>query len=461
MNPLNQGSDCTANAGHGAVLPSQPVCQPRRPQRLVGRRQLDRRTRAQRGWVLDAARRREQLRRGHGGTDCGNETRGRPAKPIISLDVSPDGQTCTARPRLHRGGGGVRAQRRWVPDPAGRRRTTASGKRHRGRQASAGRVRHQHRRWSRRWGSASRSAPMGRTFTWPASTTATPPVTARWLSSRVVPTARSPNSRVRTTASRSKVAPVIAGTRPGMASAPLLRAGLAISPGADSVYTTGRPGRRDRVRASAPNADGLARGPGSGTVSDGTGAISCSPTCSHAYPIGQVVTLTASPASGSGFVSWSGGGCSASATCQVTMTADTAVTAIFSVQTAPTPVLTGAPPSIGGTSAAFTGSVNPGGLRTTAFFQYGLDPKYTGGGPVTYTESTPAQAVGSDFASHTVTASVTGLVPNATYHVRLVASNSAGTTFGPDVVFTTLKTAPPPRRRSARRSTSRWSAASC
>jgi hypothetical protein len=110
----------------------------------------------------------------------------------------------------------------------------------------------------------------------------------------------------------------------------------------------------------------------------------------------------------------------------------------------PTPVLTGAPPSVGGTTAAFTGQANPGGLATTAFFQYGLDPKYTGGGPINYNQSTPAQAVGSDFATHIVTASVTGLVPNATYHVRLVATNSAGTTFGPDVAFNTLKTAPPP-----------------
>ena len=111
--------------------------------------------------------------------------------------------------------------------------------------------------------------------------------------------------------------------------------------------------------------------------------------------------------------------------------------------TLPSPVSTGAPPSIGGTTAAFTGSVNPSGLPTTASFQYGLDPKYTGGGPVTYPQSTPAQSVGSDFTSHTVTASVTGLVPNATYHVRLVATNSAGTTFGPDVIFNTLRTPPP------------------
>ena len=76
-------------------------------------------------------------------------------------------------------------------------------------------------------------------------------------------------------------------------------------------------------------------------------------------------------------------------------------------------------------------------------FQYGLDPKYSGGGPVVYTNSTSAQSVGSDFASHQVTASVSGLVPNALYHVRLVATNADGTTFGPDVTFTTAE-APAP-----------------
>jgi hypothetical protein len=125
------------------------------------------------------------------------------------------------------------------------------------------------------------------------------------------------------------------------------------------------------------------------------------------------------------------------------MNADTAVTATFAVETAPTSVTTGAPPSIGGTTAAFTGSVNPGGLATTAFFEYGLDPKYTGAGPLAYTQTTPAQPIGSDFASHFISASVTGLVPNALYHVRLVATNSAGTTVGPDITFTTLKTPPP------------------
>ena len=55
-----------------------------------------------------------------------------------------------------------------------------------------------------------------------------------------------------------------------------------------------------------------------------------------------------------------------------------------------------------------------------------------------YTAQTPAQTVGSDFTSHAVgPVTVTGLVPNALYHVRLVATNSAGTTVGQDVTFTT------------------------
>jgi hypothetical protein len=38
-----------------------------------------------------------------------------------------------------------------------------------------------------------------------------------------------------------------------------------------------------------------------------------------------------------------------------------------------------------------------------------------------------------------VSASVSGLVPNALYHVRLVATNAAGTTDGPDMTFTTQR----------------------
>jgi hypothetical protein len=235
--------------------------------------------------------------------------------------------------------------------------------------------------------------------------------------------------------------PTDCGTTTGHGLGTDLGAGLAISPGAESVYTTGQDGIAEFARL-LPTLTVSTNGPGSGTVADGTGAISCAPTCSHAYPIGSVVTLTANPQAGSGLAAWTGGGCSGNGTCQVTMTANTSVTATFDLQSTPASVVTGAP-TVGATGAGFIGSVNPSGLATTAFFEYGLDPKYTGAGPVAYTQTTPAQAVGSDFASHIVSASATGLVPNALYHVRLVATNSAGTTVGPDMTFTTLKTPPP------------------
>ena len=61
------------------------------------------------------------------------------------------------------------------------------------------------------------------------------------------------------------------------------------------------------------------------------------------------------------------------------------------------------------------------------------------------------QQAGSDFSVHMVTATVTGLVPNALYHLRLVATNGVGTTFGPDLTFMTAKGPAPVPRRSGRR----------
>ena len=43
----------------------------------------------------------------------------------------------------------------------------------------------------------------------------------------------------------------------------------------------------------------------------------------------------------------------------------------------------------GSTTARFSGSVNPEGLATTAHFEYGLDPRYTGSSKIVYDQSTP------------------------------------------------------------------------
>jgi hypothetical protein len=107
----------------------------------------------------------------------------------------------------------------------------------------------------------------------------------------------------------------------------------------------------------------------------------------------------------------------------------------------------GAPSTQTGAGATtVSGTVNPESLATSAFFQYGLDLSFRGPGASTtlYDQSTPPQQVGGDSASHTISAPLTGLVPGALYHVRVVATNAAGTTFGQDQTFTTAQAAAPP-----------------
>jgi hypothetical protein len=70
-------------------------------------------------------------------------------------------------------------------------------------------------------------------------------------------------------------------------------------------------------------------GRGSGSVA-GTG-ISCPGTCSARYASGTLVTLIATPASGSVFGGWSGGGCSGTGSCAVTMSSDQTVAATFNL----------------------------------------------------------------------------------------------------------------------------------
>jgi peptidoglycan hydrolase-like protein with peptidoglycan-binding domain len=70
---------------------------------------------------------------------------------------------------------------------------------------------------------------------------------------------------------------------------------------------------------------------GTGTVTSSPAGIACGATCSASYAQGATVTLTAVADSGSSFFGWSGGGCSGTGACTVTMSAATAVTAIFPI----------------------------------------------------------------------------------------------------------------------------------
>lgn len=76
-------------------------------------------------------------------------------------------------------------------------------------------------------------------------------------------------------------------------------------------------------------------GSGSGTVVSSPSGISCGSDCTEDFNQGTQVTLSATAASGSIFNGWSGGGCSGTGTCTVTMNGDVTVSAEFGSQSTP------------------------------------------------------------------------------------------------------------------------------
>ena len=89
--------------------------------------------------------------------------------------------------------------------------------------------------------------------------------------------------------------------------------------------------------------------------------------------------------------------------------------------------------SITSTSAQLNSYVNPNGASTTIYFQYGLTTGY-GSTTISGNIGTSARNYGSTISS---------LSPNTTYHFRIVAYNTGGTSYGSDLTFTTSAQAPP------------------
>jgi Fibronectin type III domain len=98
----------------------------------------------------------------------------------------------------------------------------------------------------------------------------------------------------------------------------------------------------------------------------------------------------------------------------------------FSTAGAPNAV-TGSATSITLRSARLNGTVNPNGLATTWFFEYGTT---TG-----YGSQTSLGVAGSGTMSRNVAVSLSGLKPGTTYHYRLIAANASGASVGADRVF--------------------------
>jgi hypothetical protein len=102
----------------------------------------------------------------------------------------------------------------------------------------------------------------------------------------------------------------------------------------------------------------------------------------------------------------------------------------FKTPKPPAPVVvTGHATNVGQTSATLNGTVNAEGQGTSYVFQYGTSSAY---GAQTPTANAPAGT-----KTIVVSAAVGALVPNTTYHYRLVATSVNGTTFGHDTSFKT------------------------
>ncbi len=81
--------------------------------------------------------------------------------------------------------------------------------------------------------------------------------------------------------------------------------------------------------------------------------------------------------------------------------------------------------------ATLNASVHPEGLATSYQFEYGTTTAYGSKAPAS------PKAVGSGSVAVAVSESISGLVPNTTYHYRITATNAEGTSYGQDQTFTT------------------------
>jgi hypothetical protein len=110
----------------------------------------------------------------------------------------------------------------------------------------------------------------------------------------------------------------------------------------------------------------------------------------------------------------------------------------FTTPAPPPGVVTGAASDITQTDARVTGAVDPEGLETSYYYQYGPTTEY---GQVT--PALPGTGVGSGSSPVSAPAFIQPLTPGETYHYRLVASNEDGTSYGQDQVLITVADEPP------------------
>jgi len=114
-------------------------------------------------------------------------------------------------------------------------------------------------------------------------------------------------------------------------------------------------------------------GTGTGTVTSSPKGISCGTDCTEGYKPGTKLTLKAKADTNSTFTGWSGGGCSGTGSCVLTLESDTVVTANFAIKTQQLPpIISSITPTSGtaGTVVTIKGK-NFGATQGTSFVSFG------------------------------------------------------------------------------------------
>jgi len=196
---------------------------------------------------------------------------------------------------------------------------------------------------------------------------------------------------------------------------------------------------------------------GSGTVNSVPFGIGCPVDCTESFPFGTVVGLVATPAAGFAFSAWSGGGCSGTGLCSVTVNAATTVTATFVAVQYPlmivktglgTGAVTGGTINCGATCSATLAATSTIVLTAAAtpsstFTGWSNVPGCPGTGTCTVTMS-QAQTVVANFDLQTRALTITkagtgmtvGTVTSTPAGIACGATCTANFTFGTLVVLT-------------------------
>jgi FG-GAP-like repeat/Divergent InlB B-repeat domain/FG-GAP repeat len=157
---------------------------------------------------------------------------------------------------------------------------------------------------------------------------------------------------------------------------------------------------------------------GTGTVTSSPAGINCGATCSASFTSGTGVTLTASPTAGWTFSGWSGGGCSGTGTCTVTMSAAQSVTASFARDMGSLSVSLGGLPAGSSVTLGITG---PDGYNALYTMTTGTGVTFSDVPTGTYTVTPPIATIsGSTYSA-----------PSQSAVVNAVGSTTINVTYSP------------------------------